>query len=82
MFDFLINRLSSELMSQAEYINGVLYLPAYELFSELLTCVGALVIAALFMLATGIISESVFCFGCWLRRIIKSRKEIKCSDGI
>jgi len=81
MMDFILAHLSPELLSQGEYINGILYLPAYAFFDEVITWVGSLVIAALLMLATGIISELVFCFGCWIRRIIKSRKEIKCSDG-
>ena len=41
MYEVFVNWLSPELMSQAEYINGVLYLPVYEFFSEVLACLGA-----------------------------------------
>lgn len=71
MYDVFINYLSPELMSQAQYINGALYLPVYPFFSEVLTAVGGLVMASLIVFASGIIFELVFRFSSWLYRRLK-----------
>ena len=74
MYEVFVNYLSPELMSQAQYINGALYLPVYPFFSEVLTAVGGLVTASLFMLFTGIIMELIFCVGSWFYRRLRKNE--------
>lgn len=49
MLDFFMSLLSEELLSKAEYINGVLYLPATALLEELLSLVCPLIFLSMFL---------------------------------
>ena len=56
MYDFIMSLLSEELLSQAEYIGGILYLPASALFEEILSlilpfCMLSLIMGGLFLAA-------------------------------
>lgn len=56
MYDFIMSLLSEELLSQTEYIGGVLYLPAGALFEEILSlimpfCMLSLILGGLFIAA-------------------------------
>lgn len=73
MFDFFMAHASDELLSQAEYINGALYLPASAFFDEVSVWLGALLFASFLLLVTGILSEVCWCFSCWLYRRFKKQ---------
>lgn len=44
MYDFIISLLSDELLTQAEYINGALYLPAGAFIEEILSMIAPVLI--------------------------------------
>lgn len=71
MYDIFVSWLSPELMTQAEYINGALYLPVYPFFSEVISAVGALVCASFVFIALGVLSEIAWCIA-W--KIIRWKK--------
>ena len=83
MYDYFIRLFSPELLSQAEYINGVLYLPAYMFFEECLSLVGPLLVGSITVLLFASIGELIICTIPRLYRFFRSkiRKENVCSDG-
>lgn len=59
MYDFFISLLSDELLTQAEYINGALYLPAGAVFEELLCLVVPFFILSLILGGLFIVADCI-----------------------
>ena len=83
MYDYFIRFFSPELLSQAEYIDGVLYLPAYMFFEECLSLVGTLAVASITFMFIGVLGELTWIISFHLYRFFRSkiRKETKCCAG-
>ena len=74
MYDVLTSLLSEELLTQAVRVDGVLYLPAYGLFEEVLTLVGPFFMFSLMLSGFCLLGDCLF----WvLRRIIAFVKNKK-----
>lgn len=68
MYDFLISLLSEELLTQAEYIHGALYLPAGAVFEELLCLVVPFFILSLILGGFFIVVD---CISTGIRAIVR-----------
>lgn len=77
MYEVFVNWLSPELMSQAEYINGVLYLPVYEFFSEVLVCLGTLFFAVVTFALITCFVDVLLVVGRWVCLLIRRFHENK-----
>ena len=77
MYEIFVNYLSPELMCQAEYIDGVLYLPAYEFFSEVLSCLFSCFSAVLIFAIITFVMDIVIVIVNWIVALVRRSYENK-----